>query len=360
VVGHCQQMERVWVHLGFLPPSGLQDEANRGCGQIPSALFDNLGEMDPSARMLRLLSLLQARPNWTGPELAARLEVTDRTLRRDVSRLRGLGYPVEAYSGPAGGYVLTPGGALPPLLLDDDEAVVVALSLRAAAAGGLPGFEDSAVAALAKIEQVLPTRLRERIRAVAGATVRLRRSPSQPHPMDPEILVALAQGCRGPERIRFRYVDSAGKQSERHVEPYQLVHAGSRWYLVARDRDRDDWRTFRVDRVTRPVLTGMRFTHDSPPDAAAQVSEGLAVAVYRWQARVLLRVKPEEAAELVSPTTGVLEPVRGGTMLRMGADDLGWIARYLIGLPCRFRILEPEELQGVVRSELERIAAQLD
>jgi len=300
--------------------------------------------------MLRLLSLLQARPSWTGPQLARRLEVTDRTLRRDINRLRDLGYPVEAYSGPAGGYMLAPGGAIPPLLFDDDEAVVVALGLRTAANGGLPGFEDAAIAALAKIEQVLPVRLRERINDLHGSTVALRPSGEPTEALDPELLVTIARGCRVPERMRFGYVDSRGNVTKRHVEPHQLVYAARRWYLVARDRDRDAWRTFRVDRISNPTLTGMRFTHVSPPDAAAQVSEGLSVAAYMWQARVLLKVKPAEAKRFVSPTLGVVEPARGGTLLRIGADELDWIARYLAGLPCRFRILEPVELKAALRT----------
>jgi predicted DNA-binding transcriptional regulator YafY len=308
--------------------------------------------------MLRLLSLLQARPNWTGPELSDRLGVTDRTLRRDVARLRDLGYPVEAFAGPAGGYSLAPGGALPPLLLDDDEAIVVALGLRAAAIGALPGFEDAAVAALAKIEQVLPVRLRERITDLDGSIVRLGRSGLAPAPLDAELLVTIAQACRASERLRFGYVDSAGRSSERHVEPYQLVHASRRWYLVANDRDRDAWRTFRVDRIGDLTPTRMRFTRVDPPDAAALVAEGLAVSVYRWQARVLLEVKPDEAAELVSPTTGVLEPARGGTLLRVGAEDLEWIARYLAGLPCRFTVLEPDELKDAVEELAGRLVAQ--
>lgn len=312
--------------------------------------------MDPSARMLRLLSLLQARPNWTGPELAKRLEVTDRTLRRDINRLRELGYPVEAYTGPAGGYMLAPGGALPPLLLDDDEAVVVAMGLRTAASGGLPGFEDAAIAALAKIEQVLPVRLRERINDLHGSTVALRPAGEPMDALDPELLVTIAHGCRVPERIRFGYTDFRGTVTERHVEPYQLVYAARRWYLVARDRDREAWRTFRVDRITNPVLTGMRFTHEAPPDAAAQVSEGLSVAVYEWQAKVLLKVKPAVARHLVSPTLGVIEPTRGGTLLRIGADELDWIARYLAGLPCRFRILEPVELKEALRATIVRLS----
>lgn len=310
--------------------------------------------------MLRLLSLLQARPSWTGPELAGRLEVTDRTLRRDINRLRDLGYPVEAYTGPAGGYMLAPGGALPPLLLDDDEAVVVALGLRTAATGGLPGFEDATIAALAKIEQVLPVRLRERISDLHGSTVALRPAGESTDALDPDLLVTIAHGCRVPERVRFGYVDHSGNVTERHVEPYQLVYAARRWYLVAHDRDRDAWRTFRVDRISNPVLTGMRFTHQSPPDAAAQVSEGLSVAVYEWQARVLLRIKPAEAAKLVSPTIGVIEPTRGGTLLRIGADELDWIARYLAGLPCRFRILEPDDLKEALREVIARLAADAE
>jgi predicted DNA-binding transcriptional regulator YafY len=306
--------------------------------------------------MLRLLSLLQGRPNWTGPELSDRLGITDRTLRRDINRLRSLGYPVEAMSGPAGGYQMAPGGALPPLLLDDDEAVAVALGLRGAASGGLPGFEDTALAALAKIEAVLPVRLRAKIADLHGSTVRVGRAGAATAAYDPELLVILAQACRRPERIRFAYVDAEGRTSERHVEPYQLVHAGRRWYLVARDRDRDAWRTFRVDRISDPAPTGMRFVHHDPPDAAAQVAEGLAVSVYRWQARVLLRVKREVANRLVSPTTGVLEPARGGTLLRIGADDLEWIARYLAGLGCRFRVIEPEELKAAVAGLASRLA----
>jgi predicted DNA-binding transcriptional regulator YafY len=305
--------------------------------------------MDPSERMLKLLSLLQARPNWTGEELADRLGVTSRTLRRDVNRLRDLGYPVEAMSGPAGGYQLAPGGALPPLLLDDQEAVTVALSLRNAASGGLPGFEDAAIAALAKIEQVLPRRLAEQIANLEASTVGItRRSGPPAAAVAPEALLQLAQACRRLERLRFSYVDVEGQLSERHVEPYQLVHTARRWYLVARDRDRQAWRTFRVDRISRPVPTGLRFVLDDPPDAAALVAEGLAVAVYTRQARVLLKLPYEQALRMVSPTVGVLERKRGGTLLRIGADELGWVARYLAGLACQFRILDPPELKQAV------------
>jgi len=305
--------------------------------------------------MLRLLSLLQTRANWTGSELAERLEVTDRTLRRDVNRLRQLGYPVEAVSGPAGGYQLAPGGALPPLLLDDDEAVAVALSLRLADRGGLPGFEDAAISALAKIEQVLPKRLGEKVASVQLSTVGLETQRGSGRSVTPENLVMLATACRRQERTRFDYLDAAGRATERHVEPYQLVHAARRWYLVARDRDREAWRTFRVDRISKPATTGIRFTLEDPPDGRALVAEGLAVAVYPVQARVLLRVPFEEAKRMVSPTVGVVERQRGGALLRIGADDADWIARYLSSLPTSFRILDPPE----VKEALSRLGAGL-
>jgi predicted DNA-binding transcriptional regulator YafY len=313
--------------------------------------------MDPSARMLRLLSLLQARQNWTGDELALRLGVTPRTLRRDVTRLRQLGYPVEALSGPAGGYQLAPGGAIPPLLLDDDEAVAVALGLRGAASGALPGFEDAALAALAKIERVLPIKLADRINTLHATTVGLRRQGHTPSPVDPEVLVSVAQACRNLERLRFRYVDSKGRGTERHVEPYQLVHTARVWYLVARDRDREAWRTFRVDRISEPNRTGFRFSHVDPPDAAAFVSEGLAVQAWTHQARILLKVPYERAIQRISPTAGVLEKRRNGTLLRIGADDLDWLAGYLAGLDCRFEVIEPPELKAAVENLGHRLLA---
>ena len=298
--------------------------------------------------MLKLLSLLQARPNWTGEELAERLGVTSRTLRRDVNRLRDLGYPVEAISGPAGGYQLAPGGALPPLLLDDQEAVTVVLSLRTAASGSLPGFEDAAIAALAKIEQVLPRRLNEQIANLEASMVGLARRTGSPPAVTPEALLHLAQACRRQERLRFTYVDVEGNVTERHVEPFQLVHTGRRWYLVARDRDRQAWRTFRIDRISRPATTGLRFVLDNPPDAAALVAEGLAVSSYALQAKVMLKLPYEQALKMISPTVGVLERKRGGTLLRIGADELGWVAGYLAGLACEFRILDPPELKKAV------------
>jgi predicted DNA-binding transcriptional regulator YafY len=302
----------------------------------------------PAERLLALLSLLQSRPHWTAAELAERLVVTPRTVRRDMTRLRELGYPVIAEPGPTGGYQLGAGGALPPLLLSDDEAVAVAVGLRAAASGGVAGYEDTAIAALAKLEQVLPVRLRERVSALNDSTV-LIRSPGGPV-VDPELLLTLAQGCRRLERLRFEYRDGSGRISERRVEPFRVVNTERRWYLVARDLDRDDWRTFRVDRITAPVLTGHRFTRESEPDAGAMVADGIALAPYRWQAEVFVPVEPSVAAEVVPRTVGSLEPVDGGTLLRLGANEIGWIARYLTGLPFPCEVRNPPELRKELRA----------
>lgn len=304
--------------------------------------------VETTARLLRLLSLLQARPAWAGEELSQRLEVNPRTLRRDVARLRELGYPVEATPGRYGGYRLVAGGAIPPLLLEDDEAVAVALGLRAAATGALPGFEDPAVVALAKIEQVLPARLQERIHLLSDATVRVGAAFVTEGRVDITSLVTIAGACRGSERMRFSYRDGSGRESERHIEPHRLVHAGRRWYLFAFDRDREDWRSFRVDRIIEPRTTGMRFAPRPSPDAAEFVAEGLAVGAYLHRARVRLHIPHERAVGMVSPTVAVLEPEGDDTIMRIGADDLRWVAGYLAGLPCRFTIIEPEALREAV------------
>ncbi len=313
--------------------------------------------MSASARLLRLLSLLQARPTWTGLELASRLEVTDRTLRRDMNRLRQLGYPVEAVPGPHGGYELTPGGALPPLLLDDDEAVAVTVGLRAAASGGVTGFADATLSALAKIEGVLPARLRERVEAVQY-TSHTRPGMVAPQ-VDPGLLVLIARATRKPERLRFNYRAADGNETERNVEPYHVVNLALRWYLVGYDRLREDWRTFRLDRISDLVETGMTFSRRESPDPLGFVSEGMTVAAYRWQARVVLHARHEEASWMVPPTVGVLEARGTKTLLRIGADELDFIARYVAQLPCRWEIIEPAELIETMRSLIDRVSDQL-
>lgn len=306
----------------------------------------------PAGRLLHLLSLLQARPDWGGPELAERLGVTTRTVRRDVDRLRGLGYPVEAAPGSGGGYRLGVGARLPPLLLDDDEAVAVAIGLRTAAGGTVTGLEEAAVAALAKLDQVLPQHLRQRVRALQVATVPLRADGPE---VTAATLVLLAQACRGRERVRFTYVDGKGAESERTVEPFRLVPTGRRWYLVARDARRpagrdgppdSAWRTFRVDRIHEPTATGHRFTVDDPPDAAALVSSSVAVAPYAHHALVRVAAPADEVAAAVPPTVAVVEAETDTTcLLRTGGDHLESIVGHLVLLGRDFEVLEPAALR---------------
>jgi predicted DNA-binding transcriptional regulator YafY len=306
-----------------------------------------------AARLLEVLSLLQARPQWNAVELAERLGITERTVRRDMAKLRDLGYPVEADPGRSGGYRLGIGRALPPLLLTDDEAVAVAVGLRAAASTGVTGYEEAAVAALTKLEQVMPLPLRETVLALNASTVMVRPGPGEL--VDPDVLVVLAQGCRRHERVAFSYTDGAGQVSERRAEPYGLVHAARRWYLVARDLDRADWRTFRVDRIDSPVLTGHRFVPDGEPDVAAMVVQGIARAPYDWQAEVVLHTTLDEALTEIAPTIATLESFGGSTVMRIGANDIDWIARYLAGLPFRFEIRHPAELRAAVHRLAERL-----
>src|ERR671934_683280 len=221
---------------------------------------------ETSSRLLELLSLLQARRDWPGGELADRLEVSPRTIRRDVERLRRLGYPVESLSGRAGGYRLRAGTAMPPLLLDDEEAIAIAVGLRTAARASVTGIEETAVRALVKLEQVLPGHLRRRVQALGSATV----SPPLGGPtVDPQNLTVIAGACRDCERLRFAYRSRDGTDSRREAEPHALVNLGTRWYLLAWDRLRDDWRSFRVDRLAKPASTGVRFTARRLPAADA-------------------------------------------------------------------------------------------
>src|SRR5215208_424613 len=227
-----------------------------------------------SSRLLTLLSLLQARRDWPGTELADRLEVSGRTIRRDIERLRDLGYPVESMTGPAGGYQLRAGTAMPPLLLDDDEAIAIAVGLRTAAGASVSGIEETAVRALVKLEQVLPAHLRRRVSALGSATQTL---PVTGPRIEPQHLTVIAGACRESECLRFAYRSRDGTDTRREVEPHSLVNQGRRWYLLAWDRRREDWRTFRVDRLARPASTGVRFAPRRPParDPAAYVAESI-------------------------------------------------------------------------------------
>ena len=307
---------------------------------------------ETSARLLKLLSLLQARRDWSGADLAARLEVSERTVRRDVDRLRDLGYPVHASRGTDGGYRLGAGAAMPPLLLDDDEAVAVAVGLRTAARNPVSGIEETSVRALAKLEQILPPRLRHRIGAVADYTVAV--PPDSPVPtIDPAVLTALAAACRDHERLRFDYVSHDGTATVRSVEPHRLVAWGRKWFLVAWDVERDDWRTFRVDRLTPRVPTGPRFTPRELPeggDVAAYVARGVSSAAVRFAVRVVVRAPASVVTDRISPAVGVVEAIdEHSCVLATGADTVETVAVYLGLLDVDFEVTEPPELVDRLR-----------
>ncbi|MFI6336379.1 helix-turn-helix transcriptional regulator [Streptomyces sp. NPDC050535] len=318
--------------------------------------------LETSARLLRLLSLLQAHREWSGADLAGRLGVTPRTVRRDVDRLRELGYPVNASPGTGGGYQLGAGAELPPLLLDDDEAVAVAVGLRTAAGQGIEGIGETSVRALAKLEQVLPHRLRRRVSALNAFTVPMLRGP-QPSAVDPAVLTELANLCRDAERLRFEYRDHGGAVTRRTVEPHRLVCTERRWYLVAWDVDRDDWRTFRVDRVAPTPPHGPRFTPRTPPaeDLAAYVSQGVSTRVYASHAVVRLLVPMEEAAERISPSAGTLEAEGPDScVLRTGAANLDVMVIHVMMTGLEFEVLEPAELTEAIRTARGRLSRALE
>jgi predicted DNA-binding transcriptional regulator YafY len=312
-----------------------------------------------AARLLHLLSLFASRPAWNATELAERLDVTTRTVRRDVAQLRDLGYPIEADAGRTGGYRLGVGGRLPPLLLTDDEAVAVAIGLRIAAGHGIAD-PDAAMSAHTKLEQVLPPVLRDRLGALNAATDLVARHSASPV-VDPEALLTLAAACWRHERLTFVHHADAGTVTDRRVEPYRLVSAQRRWYLVVWDLERRDWRTFRVDRIHDVVATGHTFEPVAALDAASMVLEGIARYPYDVQAEIVLDVPIDVARDDVPPTVGVLETLdERRTRMFIGADDCEWIARFLAGLECRFEIVSPPELVAALRQLGERLSAMPD
>ena len=304
-----------------------------------------------SSRLLTLLSLLQTRRDWPGGERADRLEVSRRTIRRDVERLRGLGYPVESLTGPAGGYRLAAGTAMPPLLLDDDEAIAIAVGLRTAARASVTGIEETSVRALVKLEQVLPSHLRRRVQALGAATMSL---PAGGPTVDPQCLTILAGGCRDHECVRFLYRARDGTTGRRDVEPHALVNRGRRWYLVCWDRARDDWRTFRVDRIGEPVATGPRFAPRELPaaDPAAFVEQRLVSLPTRYEARLTLQAPADE----IRTPWGTVTPIDDATCeYRTGDDDLAWLALRVAMLGVEFEVHEPPEL----KEALHRLSARI-
>lgn len=307
-------------------------------------------------RVLTLLGLLQQRRVWTGPELADRLGVTPRTVRRDVERLRTLGYLVHASQGVGGGYQLGPGQALPPLLLDDEEAIATAVSLLAGAGagGGVASGGDAALRALAKLDRVLPTRLRHDVRVLGGFVESFSGGRT---PVDPEVLMMLARASRDEVEASFDYT-SGGAARQRRVEPYRLVASDRHWYLLAYDLDRDDWRSFRLDRMTNVSARTWRFRPRAAPDAATFVQEGVASRVYPHQARFLVHAPAETVRAQIPAAAAVVQP-RGSNVCEVlsGASRLDFILMHVLLLGHGFEILEPPELRTQSRALAEKLMA---
>ncbi|MFB7588372.1 helix-turn-helix transcriptional regulator [Streptomyces sp. NPDC056169] len=313
---------------------------------------------DTPVRLLNLLSLLQTPREWPGSELAERLSVSARTIRRDIDRLRDLGYPVEATLGAVGGYRLVAGTAMPPLLLDDEEAVAIAVGLRAGAGHAIEGIEEASVRALAKLEQVLPARLRHRVSTLQNATLPLTRGDGAT--VAPATLTTLAGTVTGREKLRFGYRAGDGAESKRLVEPYRLVSTGRRWYLVAYDLAREDWRTFRVDRVSDPLATGARFTpRELPAGDAAQL---LVRSMSRAQPELELDVSFDAPADFVTARlpSHLVPTATGPTACRLrtrSADSVEWLALRLALVDAPFTIHGPPALHGYVEELSTRLAA---
>jgi predicted DNA-binding transcriptional regulator YafY len=304
-----------------------------------------------STRTLRLLSLLQTHRYWPGAELAERLGVSARTLRRDVDRLRELGYPVQAQRGVDGGYQLAAGAALPPLVLDDEEAVALAVGLQAAAQGAVEGIAESSVRALAKVAQVMPPRLRRRAEALGAMTVPGGWASLDRASVDPGILASVALACRDCERVRFSYTAADGRQTARHVEPHRLVSFGRRWYLVGYDLTRHDWRSFRVDRLTQARGTGARFRPRELPasDAAAFVRAGIGSVRAAYEVEVVVDAPAADVRERIGRWATVHEAGGARCLVRMTADSLDWPAVTLGMIGADFEVLSPPELLDRVR-----------
>jgi predicted DNA-binding transcriptional regulator YafY len=307
--------------------------------------------------MLRLLSLLQTHRYWPGPELAGRLDVSIRTLRRDVDRLRELGYPVDAHRGVEGGYQLGAGAALPPLVLDDDEAVALAIGLRAAAQGAVAGIEEASVRALTKVSQIMPPRLRRRVDALRAVTVPAVWNTTGPA-VDAAVLTTLAQASRDTERLRFAYTAQNGEETRRHVEPHWLVSLGRRWYLVAFDLGRSDWRTFRVDRVASPLSTLLRFEPRQLPgrDPAAYVRAQLGSLATSYAIEAIVAAPADEVRGRVGQWA-TIEALDGDRCrLVMNADSLDWPTLALGSLGAEIEEVKPPELVAHLRAWSSRFA----
>lgn len=300
----------------------------------------------PTSRLLALLSLLQTSRTWPGSELAERLGVTHRTVRRDIGTLREMGYPIDADLGAHGGYRLVAGTSMPPLLLEDDEAIAVVLGLRTLAVQGLPDLEDAGIRALTKLNQTLPSRLRHRVRALGAAALARKSGPGTS--ADPDVLTVLAVAIANQERARLEYEDRNGVVSSRHVEPQRLVVVHQRWYLIAFDLDRGDWRHFRADRISAPRGTGARARELMPEeDMLSHLDHAQLAMAPTYRADVTLRLPLDQARARLRDHLGDGEVVSEGddTRWRSSADTVEWLARQLLMLDCRFVLHGPQELR---------------
>ena len=310
--------------------------------------------LSSSIRLLRLLSLLQTRSHWMGPELAERLEVHPRTLRRDVDRLRQLGYPVHASSGVAGGYAFRAGQALPPLLLDDEEALAVSIALRTATAGAVGGIEEPALRALVKLEQAMPARLRKRVDALRSAILPLDRTGPV---VEASLLGTLASACRDQLRIEFHCEDGQGRSAQRSVEPQGVVHTGQRWYLVAWDRVRNDWRTFRIDRIVGEPQVGAHFAPRTSPDEGdlkGYVSRSNSAPHHAEQARVVLHAPYAVMSRRIPQSAGVVSSLDQGQRCQLECAGNDSLVYWLMALDVEFEVLAPASLKERLRVAGER------
>lgn len=305
--------------------------------------------MKTAGRLLALLSLLQQRRAWTGPKIAKELGVTTRTIRNDVERLRQLGYPVVGSPGLEGGYRLRIGSELPPLLLDDDEAVAIAVGLRWAATGAVSGIEELSLRAMSKLEGFLPKRIQKRVATLARAVVTL---PATAALVDSEVLSQVALACEQQQRLRFTYRDHAGRESSRDCEPYRIAHDGRRWYLIAWDVARDDFRTFRVDRLEPKGTLGPSFRARAVSQAAllAMLKRGIAQATWHVRARVRVKQPRAALARRLPPAVSIEAIDDEHSVASVGADSLEMLALYLGMLGCDFEVIEPDELRSALRA----------
>lgn len=311
-------------------------------------------------RMLRLLALLQSRPAWSGTDLADRLGSTERTLRRDIERLRGLDYPVRGTTGTHGGYRLTSGNNLPPLLLADDEAVAVAAGLVEAANGSITGIADSSLRALVKLDRVLPPRLRPQLSARTNTTTAVTNRDAPP--VDPTVLAVLATCSREQEIVSFDYHDRGEQRSSRRIEPHSLVTMHGLWYLLAYDPDRDDWRSFRVDRIHQPVRTYRPNTaRELPaPDAASYIIRSFATATYRYTAHMTVRLSADSIrAGIFGPIPGTLEDhAPDECTVRLSANSAELVTQYVVAiaaLGAEFTLDAPAEITNRLHQLAERL-----